>query len=153
VTIDPGHNGGNVAAPGIIDQLVWNGRALETCDTTGTATDVGYAEAQFNWNVARYLRTDLEGEGADVLLTRSSNTGVGPCVTQRAAIANAFGSDAAVSIHADEGPPYGRGFAVLEPVADGVNGLFALRRGSVGRPRRFDPRRHRGERRRTRQHL
>ncbi|MGH9088750.1 MAG: N-acetylmuramoyl-L-alanine amidase family protein, partial [Acidimicrobiales bacterium] len=26
-----------------------------------------------------------------------------------------------VSIHADGGPPGGRGFAVLEPVADGVN--------------------------------
>ncbi len=121
VTIDPGHNGGNFAAPGIIDQLVWNGRSFETCDTTGTATDTGYTEAEFNWNVARYLQADLEAEGADVLLTRSSNSGVGPCVTQRAAIGNAFDSDAAVSIHADGGPPYGRGFTVLEPVADGVN--------------------------------
>ena len=28
---------------------------METCDTTGTETDAGYTEAQFNWNVAGYL--------------------------------------------------------------------------------------------------
>jgi N-acetylmuramoyl-L-alanine amidase len=25
IAVDPGHNGGNAAAPGVIDQLVWNG--------------------------------------------------------------------------------------------------------------------------------
>ena len=53
--------------------------------------------------------------------TRTSNTGVGPCVTRRAAIGNDAHANAAVSIHADGGPPGGRGFAILEPVADGVN--------------------------------
>ena len=57
----------------------------------------------------------------DVVLTRTSNTGIGPCVTERAAIGNLAHSDAAVSIHADGGPATGRGFAVLEPVADGIN--------------------------------
>ena len=46
---------------------------------------------------------------------------MGPCVTQRAAIANDAHADAAVAIHADGGPPGGRGFAILEPVADGPN--------------------------------
>ena len=55
------------------------------------------------------------------MLTRTSNTGVGPCVTRRAAIGNAAHASAAVSIHADGGPPGGRGFAILEPVADGIN--------------------------------
>jgi N-acetylmuramoyl-L-alanine amidase len=121
VTIDPGHNGGNFSDPSYIGTLIWNGRENETCDTTGTATASGYTEAQFNFNVAQDLKTDLEAEGASVVLTRTTNTGVGPCVTQRAAIGNNAHSDAAISIHADGGPADGRGFAVLEPVADGVN--------------------------------
>ncbi len=121
VTIDPGHNGDNFTDPKAIDTPIWNGREEEACDTTGTETDGGYTEAQFNFNVAQYLTADLEGEGASVVETRTTNTGVGPCVTQRAAIGNAADSDAAISIHADGGPPEGRGFAILEPVADGVN--------------------------------
>jgi N-acetylmuramoyl-L-alanine amidase len=121
VLVDPGHNGGNFAAPSIINQLIWNGRETETCDTTGTETDAGYTEALFNWHVALYLTADLRAEGATVVLTRTSNTGVGPCVTERAAIGNEVHANAAVSIHADGGPPGGRGFAILEPVADGIN--------------------------------
>jgi N-acetylmuramoyl-L-alanine amidase len=121
VLVDPGHNGGNFAAPSIINRLIWNGRETETCDTTGTETDAGYTEALFNWHVALYLTADLRAEGATVVLTRTSNTGVGPCVTERAAIGNQAHAGAAVSIHADGGPPGGRGFAILEPVADGIN--------------------------------
>jgi len=121
VVIDPGHNGGNAAAPSVINSLIWNGRETETCDTTGAQTDNGYPEAEFNWNVARYLTADLRAEGATVVLTRTSNAGVGPCVTERAAIGNQARGNAAVSIHADGGPPDGRGFAILEPVADGIN--------------------------------
>ena len=51
----------------------------------------------------------------------ASNTGVGPWVTERAAIGNEVHANAAISIHADGGPPGGRGFAILEPVADGPN--------------------------------
>ena len=68
-----------------------------------------------------YLTVDLRAEGATVALTRTSNTGVGPCVTERAAIGNQVHANAAISIHADGGPPGGRGFAILEPVADGRN--------------------------------
>jgi N-acetylmuramoyl-L-alanine amidase len=121
VGIDPGHNGLNYTAPQIIDQSIWNGREDETCDTTGTATDGGYTEAQYNFNVASYLEADLEAEGARVVMTRPNNDGVGPCVTTRAAIINNARADVAVDIHADGGPPGGRGFAVLEPVADGPN--------------------------------
>lgn len=121
VLVDPGHNGGNFAAAPVINRLIWNGRESETCDTTGAETDSGYTEAQFNWNVARYLTADLRAAGATVVLTRTSNTGVGPCVTQRAALGNKAHASAAVSIHADGGPPGGRGFAILEPVPDGIN--------------------------------
>lgn len=121
VAIDPGHNGGNFSDPSYINQLIWNGREQETCDTTGTETDGGYTEALFNWNVAQYLAADLRALGATVVLTRTSNTGVGPCVPERAAIGNQAKANAAVSIHADGGPPGGRGFAVLVPVADGPN--------------------------------
>jgi N-acetylmuramoyl-L-alanine amidase len=121
VLVDPGHNGGNAAARSVIDRLIWNGRESEACDTTGTQTASGYTEALFNWNVARYLTADLRAEGATVVITRTSNTGVGPCVTRRAATGNDARADAGVSIHADGGPPGGLGFAILEPVADGVN--------------------------------
>jgi N-acetylmuramoyl-L-alanine amidase len=121
VGIDPGHNGANESAPAVIDQPIFNGTGYETCDTTGTATDSGYTEAQFNFNVATYLVADLEAEGAGVVLTRASNDGVGPCVTTRAAIINAAHADVSVDIHADGGPADGRGFTILEPVADGPN--------------------------------
>ena len=121
VGIDPGHNGLNYTAPNIINQPIFNGTGEESCDTTGTETASGYTEAQYNFNVATYLQADLQAEGATVVLTRPNNEGVGPCVTTRAAIINNAHADVAVDIHADGGPPSGRGFTVLEPVADGPN--------------------------------
>ena len=93
----------------------------ETCDTTGTQTASGYTEAQFNFNVATDLQTDLIADGARVVMTRHSNDGVGPCVTTRAQIINQAHPGVAIDIHADGGPASGRGFTVLEPVADGPN--------------------------------
>jgi N-acetylmuramoyl-L-alanine amidase len=121
IGIDPGHNGANGTDPSYLDHLIWNGRESETCDTTGTQTDAGYTEARFNFNVAMHLRADLRRAGARVVLTRNSNDGVGPCVNRRARILNAAHADVAIDIHADGGPPWGRGFTVLEPVADGPN--------------------------------
>jgi N-acetylmuramoyl-L-alanine amidase len=121
VGIDPGHNGLNHTDPAYIDRQIWNGRESEDCDTTGTETDSGYTEAQFNFNVATYLRKDLRREGARVVMTRKNNDGVGPCVDRRAQIINHSHADVAIDIHADGGPPAGRGFTVLEPVADGPN--------------------------------
>jgi N-acetylmuramoyl-L-alanine amidase len=121
VGIDPGHNGRNYASPSFLDRQVWNGRTMEDCDTTGTATDGGYTEALFNFQVAGYLRADLIKDGARVVMTRTTNDGIGPCVNQRASIINASHTDVAVDIHADGAPSWGRGFTVLEPVADGPN--------------------------------
>jgi N-acetylmuramoyl-L-alanine amidase len=121
VGIDPGHNGRNYANPGYINSSVWNGRAWETCDTTGTSTDAGYTETSFNFRVAEFLRADLIRDGARVVLTRTSNDGVGPCVNRRARIIDNARANVAVDIHADGGPAGGRGFAILEPVPDGPN--------------------------------
>jgi N-acetylmuramoyl-L-alanine amidase len=121
VGIDPGHNGRNKDNPAYIDRQIWNGREWENCDTTGTETAGGYTEAQFNFNVATYLKADLIKDGAKVVMTRPSNSGVGPCVNKRAEIIDHAAADVAIDIHADGGPAWGRGFTVLEPVADGVN--------------------------------
>jgi len=121
VGIDPGHNGLNGTDPSFINHLIWNGRANETCDTTGTQTAGGYTEARYNFNVARYLRAALRADGAHVVMTRQNNHGVGPCVDRRAQLLNHSGAQVAIDIHADGGPAWGRGFTVLEPVADGPN--------------------------------
>ncbi len=121
IGIDPGHNGANFAAPAVISRQVWNGRAREACDTTGTETDSGYTEALFTFKVGAYLAADLRAEGARVVLTRNSNTGIGPCIDTRARILNDAQANVAIDIHADGGPATGRGFTVIEPVDDNIN--------------------------------
>jgi N-acetylmuramoyl-L-alanine amidase len=121
IGIDPGHNGRNYTDPAFLNRQIWNGREYEDCDTTGTVTDGGYTEALFNFRVAEYLRADLIRDGARVVMTRTTNDGIGPCVDRRAAILDGAHANVAVDIHADGGPQSGRGFAILEPVADGPN--------------------------------
>ena len=131
VGIDPGHNGLNYTSPAFLARKVWNGREWEGCDTTGTRTAGGYTEARFNWNVAVYLRADLIRMGARVVMTRTGNHGLGPCVDTRSRILNRAHANVSIDIHADYGPPSGRGFTVLEPVADGPNNKV------IGSSRRF----------------
>jgi N-acetylmuramoyl-L-alanine amidase len=121
VGIDPGHNGDNKDDPAYLARQVWNGRTMEGCDTTGTESDGGYPEAAFTFAVSTYLQADLIKDGAKVVMTRTNNNGVGPCVDRRAQILNAARSSVAIDIHGDGGPASGRGFTVLEPVADGPN--------------------------------
>ena len=132
VGIDPGHNGRNYTDPAFLNQQIWNGRTLENCDTTGTSTNAGYSEALFNYLVSSYLAADLRAQGATVVMTRSTNSGVGPCVNTRASIINAAHAKVAVDIHADGGPPGGRGFAILEPVADGPNNAVVASSAAFG---------------------
>ena len=101
---------------------MWNGREQETCDTTGTETDGGYTEAQYNFNVAQYLAADLTAEGAKVVMTRTSNTGVGPCVTTRAPDASTTPTPTWPSTSMPTGgrPPVG-GSPSWSRVADGPN--------------------------------
>jgi N-acetylmuramoyl-L-alanine amidase len=115
IVLDPGHNGENFSHPATINQLVNVITETKPCDTTGTETDAGYSEHAFTFNVAMRLARLLRAEGATVILTRHNDHGVGPCITQRAAIGNRAHADAAISIHADGGPPGGSGFDVIEP--------------------------------------
>jgi N-acetylmuramoyl-L-alanine amidase len=121
VGIDPGHNGRNKDDPVRLNHRIWNGRAWEACDTTGTETNAGYTEALFNWRVAGFLRADLRKDGARVVMTRKSNNGFGPCVDRRAKILNRAHANVSIDIHGDGGPASGRGFTVIEPIADGPN--------------------------------
>lgn len=121
IAIDPGHNGRNWAHPREINRLVDAGTLRKACDTTGTRTASGYAEPTFTFDVALRLRAILRAAGARVVLTRSSNHGWGPCITERAAIGNRARADAAISIHADGGPAGGHGFHVIYPRA--IRGL------------------------------
>jgi N-acetylmuramoyl-L-alanine amidase len=121
IVIDPGHNGGNAAHPDEINKQVKIGNGSKACDTTGTSTGDGYSEHAFTWDVSNRLAKLLRARGAKVTLTRKDDKGVGPCITERAAIGNRLKANAAVSIHADGASPSGHGFHVIEPVAVGKN--------------------------------
>lgn len=113
VVLDPGHNGANAAHPVEINRPVPDGRGgTKACNTTGTSTDNGYPEHAFAWDVALRVREALTARGVRVLLTRPDDAGIGPCVNDRAAIANRSGADLVVSIHADGAAPRGHGFHV-----------------------------------------
>lgn len=110
VFLDPGHNGANDAS---INDQVTNGRGgTKECQTTGTTTDAGYPEHTFNWDTVLLIRQELTALGVRTAMSRGNDNALGPCVDQRAAMANALQPDAVVSIHADGGPPDGRGFHV-----------------------------------------
>ncbi|WP_228770093.1 N-acetylmuramoyl-L-alanine amidase [Actinokineospora alba] len=102
VVIDPGHNGGNATHTAEINRQVPAGRGrTKPCNTTGTATQTGYPEHAFAWDLAVRLREILTARGVKVVMTRADNAGVGPCVDRRAAIGNESGAAAVVSLHAD----------------------------------------------------
>ncbi len=110
IAIDPGHNGGNGAHPGAIDRPVvaYADGQTKACDTTGTETNDGrLTESLFNLYVAEDLAAKLRARGARVVMTRTTNSGVGPCIDKRAAIGNRAHADAAISIHADGGRSVG----------------------------------------------
>lgn len=142
VGIDPGHNGHNNQDPSYINRKVWNGREWEACDTTGTETNAGYTEPRFTFRVAKFLRADLVADGAKVVMTRTNNHGVGPCVNRRAKILNRAHSNVAIDIHADGGPAWGRGFSILEPVRDGPNNKIVAPAKTFGRDVRSAVRKH-----------
>ena len=97
------------------------GTLWKACDTVGAQTASGYPEWAFTLDVAQRLARVLRRAGAQVVLTRTSNRGWGPCITRRAAIGNRARADASLSIHADGGPAGGRGFHVIRPVS--IRGL------------------------------
>ncbi|MEU3350213.1 N-acetylmuramoyl-L-alanine amidase [Streptomyces sp. NPDC037389] len=115
VVVDPGHNIHNAEHSAEINRQVDIGTGSKECDTTGTETNSGYAEATFSLDVAHRLRAILQSRGAKVVLTHDGDRPYGPCVTERAEIGNKAHGDAAVSIHADGAEPGQRGFHVILP--------------------------------------
>lgn len=111
VFLDPGHNGSNDAS---ITRQVPTGRGgTKDCQASGTTTDDGYPEHTFTWDTTLRIRAALTALGVRTAMSRGDDTGLGPCVDERAAMANAIRPNAVVSIHADGGPPTGRGFHIL----------------------------------------
>ncbi|MEG3626449.1 N-acetylmuramoyl-L-alanine amidase [Streptomyces poriticola] len=115
VVIDPGHNPGNFRHTAEINRKVDVGTHWKECDTTGTATNAGWPEAEFTLDVTHRLRTLLEEQGATVKLTWNADRPYGPCIDERARVGNEAGADAAVSIHADGSSEGNRGFHVILP--------------------------------------
>jgi N-acetylmuramoyl-L-alanine amidase len=111
VFLDPGHNGSN---DGSISRQVTTGRGgTKDCQASGTSANGGYPEHSFAWETTLRIRQQLTALGVRTAMSRGDDTGLGPCVDERAAMANALRPDAIVSIHADGGPATGRGFHVL----------------------------------------
>lgn len=110
VFLDPGHNGSNDAS---IGRQVPTGRGgTKDCQASGTATNSGYPEHTFAWDTTLRIRQALTALGVRTAMSRGDDTGLGPCVDERAAMANSLRPNAVVSIHADGGPSTGRGFHV-----------------------------------------
>lgn len=121
IVIDPGHQIGNSRHGSQIRQLVPAGNGTKkACNTTGTATNDGYAEATFNFGVGSELKTKLEALGATVMMTRDSDdTGSwGPCVDVRGGMGNKKNADAKISIHGDGSGASHHGFHIIVSTAN-----------------------------------
>jgi N-acetylmuramoyl-L-alanine amidase len=116
VAIDPGHQLGNPGHTRQINRKVWVGM-WKPCNTTGTATNSGYPEATFAWQVATALRHRLEAWGATVRMTRTGNSRAlwGPCVDARGRFGAQAHADVEISIHGDGARAGTHGFFVIRP--------------------------------------
>ena len=116
IALDPGHDIGNGSHISAINKTYWVG-LTKTCNTTGTATNAGYPEATFTFDVVARLRRLLVAQGATVVVTRDRNTTstYGPCVGARGAFPSQEHAALMVQVHGDGGPSSGRGFHVIAP--------------------------------------
>ena len=88
VFLDPGHNGANDAS---ISRQVPTGRGgTKDCQASGTSTDDGFPEHTFTWDTTLRIRQALTALGVRTAMSRGNDTGLGPCVDERAAMANAL---------------------------------------------------------------
>ncbi|OBG88404.1 N-acetylmuramoyl-L-alanine amidase [Mycobacterium sp. NS-7484] len=111
VFLDPGHNGANDSS---ISRQVPTGRGgTKDCQASGTSTADGFPEHTFTWDTTLRVRALLTQMGVRTAMSRGNDNALGPCVDERASMANALRPNAIVSIHADGGPANGRGFHVL----------------------------------------
>ncbi|KGI70170.1 Rv3717 family N-acetylmuramoyl-L-alanine amidase [Mycolicibacterium rufum] len=110
VFLDPGHQ---ASMPDMGRQVPTGRGGTKDCQASGTSTADGFPEHTFTWDTTLRVRQALMGLGVRTAMSRGDDSGPGPCVDERAAMANAVRPNAVVSIHADGGPPTGRGFHVL----------------------------------------
>lgn len=137
VALDPGHNGGNAAHAAEIAKLVWIGNGWKPCNQVGTSTVSGYPEHAFTFDVALRVKASLEALGATVHLTRTTDTGVGPCVDVRGRFGERVAADVEISIHGDGAAAASRGFFVMRPgVVPGYTDDIAVRSATLARSMR-----------------
>jgi N-acetylmuramoyl-L-alanine amidase len=115
IALDPGHNGGNAAHAAEIAKKVWIGTGYKPCNKVGTSTVAGYPEHRFTFDVALRVKRSLEYYGATVYMTRTTDTGVGPCIDVRGKFGEKVGAVLMVSIHGDGSSASHRGFFVMRP--------------------------------------
>jgi N-acetylmuramoyl-L-alanine amidase len=117
IALDPGHQLGNHNYPRQTNALVPAGGFSKPCNTTGTATDGGVAEATVDFALAKLVKKRLRRLGARVPMTRTVNSERlwGPCVDARGAFGKRVGARLMVSLHADGASSSGRGFHVIAP--------------------------------------
>jgi N-acetylmuramoyl-L-alanine amidase len=115
IALDPGHNGGNATHLATINKLVFVGNGWKACNTVGTSTRSGYPEHRFTFAVALRLKARLEALGALVYMTRTTDTGVGPCVDVRGKFGAKVHAALEVSIHGDGSTTTHYGFNVMKP--------------------------------------
>ncbi|MCW2827487.1 MAG: cell wall hydrolase/autolysin [Marmoricola sp.] len=117
IALDPGHQLGNHNHPRQIDAPVPAGGFTKPCNTTGTSTNGGVAEATVNFWLAKAVRKRLRSLGARVPTTRTVNSERrwGPCIDKRGEFGRRVGARLMVSLHADGASAPDRGFHVIAP--------------------------------------
>ena len=121
IALDPGHDIGNSTHSREVNATHWVG-FTKACNTTGTATNSGYPEASYTFDVAARLRRLLTAAGATVVVTRDRNTlaSYGPCIGARGAFGKQQHARFMVQIHADGGPAAGHGFHTIVPASSSL---------------------------------
>ncbi|PRC43041.1 N-acetylmuramoyl-L-alanine amidase, partial [Mycobacterium sp. ITM-2017-0098] len=95
VFLDPGHQ---ASMDGLSRQVPTGRGGTKDCQASGTSTEDGYAEHTFAWDTTLRVRQALTALGVRTAMSRGDDTGPGPCVDERAALANAVTPNAVVSI-------------------------------------------------------
>ncbi|HET7899867.1 MAG TPA: N-acetylmuramoyl-L-alanine amidase [Candidatus Nanopelagicales bacterium] len=121
IALDPGHDIGNGSHVPLINRTYWVG-FTKACNTTGTATNSGYAEATYTFDVTARLRRLLTAAGATVVVTRDRNTtsSYGPCIGARGLFGGQEKARLMVQVHADGGPSTGHGFHTIVPASSSL---------------------------------
>lgn len=121
IALDPGHDIGNGSHVSLINRTYWVG-FTKACNTTGTATNGGFAEATYTFDVTARLRRLLTAAGATVVVTRDRNTTstYGPCIGARGLFGGQQRARLMVQVHADGGPASGHGFHTIVPASSSL---------------------------------